>query len=550
MEILITLLITASLRNIVPLPEKIEEKNGTFLVSEGVYSPLKGDIDTYNLVTLLGNKLNLPVNKVPYPLGGIVFKYDKELGKEAYKIDITRKKLTIFASGYRGFLHAYNTLLQLLPDEASTGYRASSERWEIPCGTIEDSPKYEHRGLMVDVARHFFSVNEIKRVIRAMALYKLNVLHLHLNDDQGWRIAIDRYPQLTKVGAFRNETCIGHHLETYDGVRYGGFYTKNDIREIVQYAWRYGIDVMPEIDLPGHAIAALASYPELGCGNAELEVRKRWVHTKEAMCLGKESTYKWIFHVFDEVADLFPFKFIHIGGDECETDHWKSCPDCQKKIASLGLTDTPEASKENRLQQYLTNRLSEHLWKKGKTTVGWNEIIKAEEGLHPNTVVMEWNNKALGRKAATKGYRVIYADHDELYFNRAQSGDLINEPLAYLSKTAVTLRDTYSADPTMGLEGSAKENVIGVQASLWSEYIDQNWLLEYMMFPRLMALAELGWCDPSTRDYDRFTKALRERQFSLLEALNYPFRGKLWYQKEISVPPEEKADTSDRIVIY
>lgn len=445
---------------------------------------------------------------------------DKSLAPEEYSIRIRDGKATVKASSERGFLYAEQTLSQLLD---------SAQRW--PDVNIKDRPRFAYRGMHLDCARHFFSVEEVKRYIDMMAVHKMNTFHWHLTEDQGWRMEIRRFPKLTEVGAWRK----GEKLYRPDGSAgdptgqvYGGFYTQDQLREVVAYAASKGIDVIPEIDLPGHMQAVLASYPELGCeGYGPYEVWNYAGVSPDVLCAGNEKTFEFLEGVFDEILEIFPSKYIHIGGDECPKDHWKTCPRCQAKIAELGLKDDENFSAEHYLQSYVTKRVEEYLNAKGRSIIGWDEILEGE--LSPNATVMSWRGSVGGQKAAGMGHDAIMTPNTNLYFDYCQSEDRSSEPDCiggYLPVSKV-----YEYEPfTPEMTDVEKGHIIGVQANLWTEYIDTPQYLEYMLLPRMSALSEVQWCNPERKDYSRFVNDVKTRMCRLYEKMGFN------YAKHIFLP--------------
>jgi len=352
----------------------------------------------------------------------------------------------------------------------------------------------------LDVCRHFFPKEFIFKMLDAMAMHKLNTFHWHLTDDQGWRIEIEKYPKLATVAAWRDETLIGHGSETprvYDGNRYGGYYTKQDVRDVVEYAARLHINVLPEIEMPGHAVAALQAYPELSCTGRPVPPFNRWGVSDDVFCAGKEATYEFLEGVLSEIAELFPYEYIHIGGDECPKVRWEQCPDCQKRIADNNLKD------EHDLQSYLVKRMEAFLATKGKKIIGWDEIL--EGGIADNAAVMSWRGHSGGIQAANMGHDVVMTPHSFVYLDYYQSK--YNEPLSIGGM--LPLEKVYSIDimPTEIAEDK-RHHIIGAQANLWTEYIAEESHVEYMAFPRLAALAEALWTPHEQLDYHDFERRM------------------------------------------
>ena len=455
--------------------------------------------------------------------GRIIFKRNPRMEAEEYSITVCGKKATVKASGLNGVLYALETMKQMLPVEIYTGSPATDATWTLPYMKIQDKPRFAYRGMHLDVARHFFDVDQVKKYLDIMAIHKLNTFHWHLTDDQGWRIEIKKYPELTQKGSVRKETLVGHHRDNkgYDGTPYGEgmWYTQEQIREVVDHAAAKGITVIPEIDLPGHMVAALATYPELGCTGGPYEVRTRWGIAKEVLCVGKESTFEFLENVLAEVCELFPSEYIHIGGDECPKDSWKNCPHCQAKIAELGLKDDDRHKAEHYLQSHVTKRIEEFLATRGKKIIGWDEILEGE--LAPNATVMSWRGVEGGLEAVRQGHDAIMVPSKFLYLDYYQSEDRTNEPLGIGG--FVSVEKVYSFEPfTEEMTEEEKSHILGIQANLWTEYIGENWHLEYMLLPRMSALSEIQWCPQDGKDYERFLENMKGMA-KIYDALGYNY---------------------------
>ena len=368
-------------------------------------------------------------------------------------------------------------------------------------------PRFQYRGMHLDVARHMFPLDFIKRYIDLLALHNINVFHWHISDDQGWRIEIKSRPELTEKGAYRSGTVIKKEWGTSDSIPYGGYYTQQEAREIVEYAAERYITVIPEIDMPGHMLAALTAYPELGCTGGPYEVWTRWGVADDVLCVGKDETFDFLEDVFTEIMDIFPSKYIHIGGDECPKVRWESCPVCQARIKELGLKDDAEHTAEEKLQSYAVERIERFINSKGRSIIGWDEIL--EGGLAPNATVMSWTGTEGGRLAAHMGHDVIMVPASYFYLNFHQSDDVEHEPFGIGGY--VPIEKTYSFDPIPDdLKGTEKaKHIIGVQANLWTEYIKTTEHAEYMLLPRLAAVSEVQWSAPENRDFDDFSVRLR-----------------------------------------
>ena len=460
-----------------------------------------------------------------------VFKADDKLACEEYTVDVCCNKVVVKASGLNGVLYALETMKQMLPEEIYTAQADADEDWELPYMKIQDKPRFGYRGMHLDVSRHFFDMDEVKKYLDIMAIHKLNVLHWHLTDDQGWRLEIKKYPELTKVGAVRKQTIIGHarNSRKYDGTPYGEgmYFTQDQVREIIEYAAARGIEVIPEIDLPGHMLAALATYPELGCTGGPYEVWGRWGIAEDVLCVGNESTMKFLEDVLVEVADLFPSEYVHIGGDECPKVRWENCPHCQAKIAELGYKDDDKHKAEHYLQSYVTNRMEKVLNAKGKKLIGWDEILEGE--IAPNATVMSWRGVEGGHEAVKLGHDAIMTPYTHLYLDYYQSKDIANEPHGIGGYLPVEL--VYSFEPfTDDMTEEEKSHILGVQANLWTEYIATDEHLEYMLLPRMSALSEIQWCEPENKIYERFLENMEDMR-EIYDILGYNYAKHIFQEK-------------------
>ena len=434
-----------------------------------------------------------------------VFKTDKNLACEEYSIDVCCNKVVVKASGLNGVLYAIETIKQMLPEQIYTGAAACCEEWELPYMKIQDKPRFSYRGMHLDVSRHFFDMDEVKKYLDIMAIHKLNVFHWHLTDDQGWRLEMKTYPELTQVGAVRKQTLIGHggRSRKYDGIPYGEglYYTQEDVKEIIAYAAERGIEVIPEIDLPGHMLAALTAYPELGCTGGPYEVWTRWGISDDVLCAGNEKVYEFLENVLAEVCELFPSKYIHVGCDECPKVRWKNCPKCQAKIRQLGYKDKDGQKAEHYLQSYVISRIEKFLNSKGKSVIGWDEILEGE--VAPNATIMSWRGVEGGLRAARMGHDAIMTPNTYFYIDYYQSMDIKNEPFGIGGYLPVDR--CYSYEPyAEGMTDEEKAHILGVQANMWTEYVATTEHLEYMVLPRLAALAEVQWCNADRKDWKRF----------------------------------------------
>ncbi|MCQ2096068.1 MAG: beta-N-acetylhexosaminidase [Bacteroidaceae bacterium] len=464
---------------IVPKPQSVIMADGTFSVKAGKVSK------------------------------SVKYKTDKSLPEEAYSIVIANKGITVFSSSPSGKFYAKQSIRQMIPADIDT----EADILVLPCCTIKDAPAFGYRGAHLDVARHFFSVEEVKEYLDIMALHKLNTFHFHLTEDQGWRIEIKSYPRLTEVGAWRKGTMIEKNFSSNDGVRYGGFYTQKEIKDIVRYAAERFITVIPEIEIPGHSVSVLASYPELGCRGKDYryEVSTTWGVMPQVCCPGREETFTFWEKVLSEVIELFPSKYVHIGGDECPKDEWRICPLCQKRIKDEGLKN------EEELQGYVTRRVEAFLNSKGRSIIGWDEIL--EGGVTPTATIMSWRGSKGAIQAAKMGNRAILTPNGFCYLDYYQTKDTENEPLAIGGN--LPLSKCYSLDPFEELDEEQQKNIIGVQCNLWTEYISTLNYAEYMLLPRLAAIAEVAWTN-GRKNMDDFMFRLRHlRTYYDQEGWNY-----------------------------
>lgn len=416
---------------------------------------------------------------------------------EAYKLIVNDKRVCISGASEAGVFYGIQTLRKSLPVAQDINVNLSAVE-------IYDKPRFAYRGAMLDVARHFYTVDEVKTFIDMLALHNINRFHWHLTDDQGWRIEIKKYPKLMSVASERKETVVGRwYSGIYDGKTYGGYYTQDELRDVIDYAAKRHITIIPEVDLPGHMQAALTAYPELGCTGGPYEVRTIWGVSQDVLCVGNDFTLQFVKDVLSEVADIFPSEYIHIGGDECPKVRWEKCPKCQERIKSLGLKSDAKHTKEQRLQSYMIQEAAKYLKEKGKRIIGWTEIL--EGGLVPDATLKSWIGESGGIEAAHQHHDVIMTPNTYLYFDYYQSKKVEDEPLAiggYLP-----IEKTYNYEPMpKELTKEEQQYIKGVQANLWTEYIPVFSQVQYMVLPRLGAAAEVQWTDPSKKDYKDFLR--------------------------------------------
>ncbi len=437
---------------------------------------------------------------------------NSDFGDEGYHLIIGKKKIIIEANSVTGTFYGIQSLFQLLLLNADLQSDSISEI-KIPTLEITDSPRFAYRGMHLDVGRHMFPPEFIKKYIDLLAYYKFNTFHWHLTEDQGWRIEIKKYPKLTEVGAWRKETLIGHggiKPFKYDGKPYGGYYTQDEIRDIVAYAAQRQITIIPEIEMPGHSLAALASYPELGCTGGPYEVATRWGVFQDIYCTN-DTTFEFLENVLMEVMDMFPSKYIHIGGDEAPKARWKECPICQATMNREGLKD------EHELQSYFIQRMEKFLNSHGRNIIGWDEIL--EGGLAPNATVMSWRGTEGGIAAAQQGHDAIMTPGSHCYFDHYQSDNRENEPLAIGGFTS--LEKVYSYEPIPELLSNDEANhILGTQANVWTEYMKTPDHVEYMILPRMAALSEVNWA--SEKDWELFKKRI-QKHIVLYDHLGYNY---------------------------
>lgn len=436
-------------------------------------------------------------------------------GEEAYTININNKNIKISGLTSTGVFYGVQTLRKSLPI-----CNATNNPIVLPAAEIKDAPRFKYRGMMLDCSRHFFSIDFIKKFIDLIALHNMNTFHWHLNDDQGWRIEIKKYPKLVEIGSVRTGTVMGRNSDVDDSIKYGGYYTQEQCREIVEYARQRHITVIPEIDMPGHMKAALASYPNLGCTGGPYKVGHNWGVYYDVLCIGNEDTFKFVEGVLDEIIDIFPSRYIHIGGDETPTKRWSECSKCEKIMQKEGLPI-------NKLQAYFTNRIEKYLNSKGRSIIGWDEILDGD--INKSATIMSWRGIEPGEKGAKMGHDVIMSPTSHCYFDYAQTKEQYSEPLTQVH--ALDVEQVYSLDPapkTMSEE--SKKHILGVQANLWTEYISNPNLATYMLLPRMAALSEVQWTSPAQKDFKQF-KIRATRLSKLYDKYGYIYALHLWQER-------------------
>ncbi|SHM82594.1 hexosaminidase [Chitinophaga jiangningensis] len=484
---------------LIPLPVQTQWTTETVTISHN--TAIETDAATAGLAVLLHTYIEeqLGIALTAQAKNRIVLRVDTtlQLPPEGYQLQAANNEVRITAYSTDGIVHGIATLRQL--------WQLKQKELIVPGVLIKDYPRFAYRGMHLDVGRHFFTVDYLKTLIDQLALYKINNFHWHLTDDQGWRIEIKRYPKLQSIAAWRDQTLIGHKKELphqFDGRRYGGFYTQDEIREVVAYATARHINVIPEIEMPGHALAALAAYPQLGCTKGPYKTAQFWGIFDEVFCAGNDSTFTFLEDVLDEVFALFPSQYIHLGGDECPKVRWAKCPACQQRMKSEHLKN------EDELQSYFVKRIAQYIQSKGRKVVGWDEIL--EGGLAHGATVMSWRGVEGAVEAAKQQHHVIMTPEDELYFDHYQSLYAV-EPTAAGGYTP--LREVYDYDPLHAAGDTALLPYIsGMQGQMWSEYLPTAQQANYMIYPRMLAMAERAWSTQQTRDYNDFLKRVAVHQ--------------------------------------
>ncbi|MDR3252533.1 MAG: family 20 glycosylhydrolase [Tannerella sp.] len=475
--------------NIIPKPQSLVQNAGEFALNArtAFYAnteELQKVAEPFAAKIRQSTGFAVPVNATGQSSNVIALVIDGTLdtGDEGYTLDVTAEKVTVRARRSQGLFYGLQTFLQLLPAEIESAVAVADMTWSAPCVAISDRPRFGYRGIMLDPCRHFMSVDDVKKQLDVLALFKINRMHWHLTDDQGWRIEIKKYPRLTEIGSVRTEG---------EGTQHGGYYTQEQIREVVAYAAERFITVIPEIEIPGHEMAAIAAYPELTCKAGDYKPRILWGVEDIVLCAGKESTFEFFEDVFKEVVGLFPSEYVHIGGDECPKVEWKQCPLCQKRIREEGLQARDGHSAEERLQSYFVQRVEKILAKYNKKIIGWDEIL--EGGLAPTATVMSWRGEQGGIAAASLDHDVIMTPNPNgMYIDQFQ-GDSKIEPVSIGGYTTPARIYFYNPVPDTLVEAGKAHYIKGVQCNSWSEYMYTNDIREYRIYPRILALAEIAW---------------------------------------------------------
>ena len=444
----------------------------------------------------------------------------KIVGKEAYRITVNDRLVTIAGGTAAGVFYGIQTLRKALPVTIDGTGKGQTPRVELPAVQIADAPLLPYRGMMLDCGRHFFPLSFIKRFLDLMALHNMNAFHWHLSEDQGWRIEIKRYPRLMEIGAWRSGTVVGHNSDVDDHQPHGGYYTQKEMREVVEYARQRHIEVIPEIDIPGHTKAMLASYPELGCTGGPYEVGHNWGVYHDVLCVGNERVYAVLQDIIDELCQIFPSARFNIGGDEAPSTRWQQCERCKAKAKELGID-------AKHLQQYFTKRVEKYINGKGKTMIGWDEILEGE--LNPSTIVLSRRYLSTWSKAAKAGHDVITCPGRYAYFDYYQAKNTLYEPQAIGNYLPV--EQVYSFDPRPdSVSADITRHIIGVQGNLWTEYVPTTAQAEYMVLPRMAALSEVQWMPASRKNYDAFV-ARATRLARLYDRYGYTYALHIWPER-------------------
>ena len=504
---------------VVPLPQEVTLTNGNPFVlspSTKIFYPEGNDkmkknaeflasyikeITGYELATATGQ-----------PGKGISLVIDQSIqNPEGYQLTVSDNGIRIAGSTDAGVFYGIQTLRKSIPATAQ------GMNVELPAATINDYPRFAYRGMMLDVSRHFFPVDSVKTYLDILALHNQNTFHWHLSDDQGWRIEIKKYPRLTEFGSKRTGTVIGNNSDVDDEMPYGGFYTQEEIREIVEYARERYITVIPEIDMPGHMLAALACLPELGCTGGPYQVGHKWGVYNDVLCVGNQKTFEFVKNVLNEVITLFPSEYIHIGGDETPTLRWEHCPKC--KALNVGS-----------IQGYFTHQIEQYLAEKGRRVIGWDEML--EKGVQPTTTIMSWRGTAPGFKAAELGHDVVISPLTHCYFDYYQTKDTRYEP-SVTGMWPIDVEKVYNLDPIPdSLSVTAKQHIIGVQANLWTEHVPTFRVAEYQLLPRMSALAEVQWTDQKRKNFNSFKQRIT-RFTAIYDHYGWQYALHLWPERMV-----------------
>ncbi|MDY6327023.1 MAG: glycoside hydrolase family 20 protein [Bacteroidales bacterium] len=524
---------------VVPLPDVVSLSGGRPFELDGhtpVFHPADGGLkrEAEFLAEYLGDMTDSK-HKVAKYTGfsepGLYLRIDTALcpRPESYRIDVDSSKVVVSGADAAGVFYGIQTLRKSLPVAGFIDVAV------LPAGTVEAAPRFPYRGMHLDVGRHFFTIDSVKRYIDIMAMHNINIFHWHLTEDQGWRVQIDKYPRLTEVGTWRTGTTIGRNTHKYDNKRHGGFYTKKQMREIVDYAAERHIKVIPEFDLPGHTQSLLAAYPQFGCTGGPYEVWRRWGVSDEVVCAGNEQAMQCLEDILNEIMDIFPSDIIHIGGDECPKTRWHECPKCQAKIRELKIKGDSKFSAEDYLQSYVMNRMEKVVKARGRKIIGWDEILDGD--VSQSAIIMAWRNQEAGVRAAEQGHDVVMTPCGYLYFSQGQSLEPENEPV--FADGYLPVERAYSFDPVPdNMTEEAKKHIVGVQGCVWGEYAPWFSHVEYDALPRMAALSEIQWRNTPERDYQDFV----ERCFKLAQLYDlydYNYAGHI-FGLQVDIKPDSK----------
>ena len=508
--------------NVIPLPQEVTlTQKGAFVLTGAtpiVYpegdEQLKNDAQFLSdyIADVTALRLTTTSAKVK---NAITLRLNKKVqGKEGYVITVDKKGVVIEGATAAGVFYGVQTLRKSIPVDKSL------TEVTLPAVVVKDAPRFGYRGVMLDCARHYFPVKFVKQFIDLIAMHNMNVFHWHLTDDQGWRIEVKKYPDLAKIGSVREKTVLGHNSDVFDDTPYGGYYTQEEAREIVKYAADRFITVIPEIDMPGHMIAALAAYPDMGCTGGPYKVSPIWGIMPDVLCLGNEKTYQFCEDVLSEMMDIFPSEYIHLGGDETPNVRWKECPKCKALMAKENLTP-------GKLQGYFTNRIEKFVNSKGRRIIGWDEILDGD--INQSATIMSWRGTAPGARGAKMGHDVIMSPSSHVYFDyyqTRQGESQWEEPL--LIGGNLPIERTYSLEPVPeGADAETASHIIGVQGNLWTEYIAGPSLAEYQVLPRMGALSEVQWRPQGQKDFENY-KVRQTKMLKLYDAYGLVYAKHMW----------------------
>ncbi|WP_097127421.1 beta-N-acetylhexosaminidase [Spirosoma fluviale] len=509
---------------LIPKPTHLEARSGSYaLPAKPTIAVQAANPEIRRIAQMLADQLakatgSTPVVTTGKASGGISFVSAKgpKLGAEGYTLTVSPKQIVITAEQPQGFFYGVQSLMQLMPTAVFSPTKVSGVAWTVPACTIEDQPRYGYRGSMLDVGRYFYPVAFIKKYIDLLAVHKMNTFHWHLTEDQGWRIEIKKYPKLTEISSIRPKTMVGHYRDkVYDNKPYGGFYTQDEVRDVLKYAQERFVTVIPEIEMPGHSVAVLAAYPELGSSSDKMLTPSPTWGVHDDVLFPREETFTFLENVLTEIIDLFPSQYIHIGGDECPKTQWKQSKFCQALMKEKGLKD------EHELQSYFIQRIDKFVTSKGRRIIGWDEIL--EGGLSPNATVMSWRGINGGIAAARQNHDVIMTPTTYCYLDYYQA-DPKTQPVTIGGLLPIEKVYSFNPSVTDSLTAEQSKHVLGVQANVWSEYMPTTHSVEYMAYPRLLAVAETGWTPQDARNIDDFKQRLEVHK-KRLDFLNVNYFG-------------------------